>query len=217
MPENKTSNKRTKTLILVVAILVVICAIRITVAFLILAIGFFGGNHEEASDIANYDKTKIVENNWDDMDSLFLIFPDDTSKIKKGNFNSDVKSDMISSYGYIILEAFYEENDYLAEVKRISDISYDLKDVNWGKEEHKVQSIKYDDSMYKYPAYIASDGYCGGYEYALLDEDKNRIIYIHLSYPDLDELKDFSDYLKVDKESYNQLKKTSKENFTIYA
>ncbi len=43
MPENKTSNKRTKTLILVVAILVVICAIRMTVAFLILAIGFFGG------------------------------------------------------------------------------------------------------------------------------------------------------------------------------
>lgn len=176
-----------------------------------------GGNHEEASDISNYDKAKIVENNWDDMDSIFLIFPDDTTKIKEGNFNSDVKSDMISSYGYIILEALYEENDYLSEVKRISDISYDLKNVNWGKEEHKVQNIKYDDTMYNYPAYIASDGYCSGYEYALLDEESNRIIYIHLSYPDLDELKDYSEYLKVDKESYNQLKKTSKENFTIYA
>ena len=217
MSENKTSKKGTKVLILVVALLGGIYAIRMTVAFLILAIGFLGGNHEEASDIANYDKTKIVENNWDDMDSLFLIFPDDTSKIKKGNFNSDVKSDMISSYGYIILEAFYEENDYLSEVKRISDISYDLKNVNWGKEERKEQNIKYDDTMYNYPAYIASDGYCGGYEYALLDEDKNRIIYIHLSYPDLDELEDFSDYLKVDKESYKRLEKTSKENFTIYA
>ena len=49
---------------------------------------------------------------------------------------------MISSYGYIILEAFYEENDYLSEVKRISDISYDLKNVNWGKEEHKVHEQK---------------------------------------------------------------------------
>ena len=83
MPENKASKKGTKVLILVVALLGGIYAIRMTVAFLILTIGFLGGNHEEASDIANYDKTKIVENNWSDMDSLFLIFPDDTSKIKR--------------------------------------------------------------------------------------------------------------------------------------
>ncbi|WP_026515082.1 hypothetical protein [Butyrivibrio sp. LB2008] len=217
MLENIKGNKITKVLIWVAALLVGIYVIRLIVAFIIVSIGFLGGAHEEVSDIADYDKAKLVEDNWDDMDSLFLIFPDNTLKIEKGNFNSDVKSDLISSYGYMILEACYEETDYLSEVERISTISYDLKSVYLGNEEHKIQKIKYDDTMYNYPAYIACDGYCGGYEYALLDENDNRIIYIHLSYPVLDELQDYSDYLKVDKASYKQLEKTSKENFTIYA
>ena len=67
---------------------------------------------------------------------------------KNGKFASNIKTDLISSYGYIILEAYYEETDYLLEVNRLSEISYDLKNYYLGKEEHKVQKIKYDDDMY---------------------------------------------------------------------
>ena len=193
----------------------------IYVAWMAFVFGVMKTSSEKTSEmwsgIDNYDKAQIVKDNWDDMDSLFLIFPDDISKIKNGKFASNIKSDLISSYGYIILEAYYEETDYLLEVNRLSEISYDLKNYYLGKEEHKVQKIKYEDDMYNYPAYITSDGYCGGYEYALIDDNNNRVIYIHLSYPVLDEIQEFSDYLKIDKDSYSNLKETSKENFTIYA
>lgn len=205
---------------IVIAIVLIVISVRFIIAALMVggtAVADSIKPHEETTGIENYDKSQIVKDNYADMDSVFLIFPDSLSKVTKGDFISNIKSDMISSYGYIILEACYEEADFSEEVERISGISYNLKDVWRGKEEHKIQEIKYDDTMYNYPAYITSDGYCGGYEYALVDKENNRIIYIHLSYSSLGELQNYSDYLKVDKESYKRLEKTSKDNFTIYA
>ena len=205
---------------IVVVIVLFVVSMRFIIAAMIvggIAVADSLKPYEEMTGIENYNKSQIVKDNYADMDSVFLIFPDNTSKIKDGNYTSNIKSDLIDSNGYIILEACYEEADFWEEVKRISGISYDLKDVWYGKEEHKIQEIKYDDAMYNYPAYIASDGYRGGYEYALVDKENSRIIYIHLSYPSLGELQNYSDYLKVDKESYKRLEKTSKDNFTIYA
>ena len=52
---------------------------------------------EETTGIENYDKSQIVKDNYADMDSVFLIFPDSLSKVTKGDFISNIKSDMISS------------------------------------------------------------------------------------------------------------------------
>ncbi|SFU69198.1 hypothetical protein [Butyrivibrio sp. M55] len=217
MIEKKTNNKGTRYLVFALALLGVLYIIKLIASFFIIGISAIGGSQDNISDIDNYDKAKIIENNYADMNSLFLIFPDDTRDIKKGEYSLDTKTDAITTRGHIILDAYYDEDKYLSEVNRISEISYDLKDVWEGEEEHKVQKIRYDETMYNYPAYIACDGYRGGYEYALIDNDNNRIIYVHFSYPNLEEMKNYSDYLKVDKESYKQLEKSSKENFTIYA
>ena len=71
--------------------------------------------------------------------------------------------------------------------------------------------------MYNYPTFIASDGYCSGYEYALLDADNNTIIYVHLAYPDYDELSEYKDYLKKNKEAYDTGDGDTLDRFTIYA
>ena len=74
--------------------------------------------------------------------------------------------------------------------------------------------IKYDDSMYKYPAYIASDGYGDVYEYALMDAENDTIIYVLLSYPEYLNLSKYKDYTKRNKNDYKQ--NDSFNEFTIY-
>ena len=213
--KNKTNQKHGRGIIFLL-VLGCILSIGVVASYFVTTVGAKSSS-EPISGIENYDKQKIVQDNYSDMDSLFLIFPDDTEKIVNGDYISNTKTNLIDTQGYIILDAYYEEDDYLSEVERISGISYDLKDVWKGKEDHIVQEVRYDDAMYKYPAYIASDGYCGGYEYALADKENNRIIYVHLSYPNVDALKDYSDFLKNDAGSYKKQESTSKENFTIYA
>lgn len=71
--------------------------------------------------------------------------------------------------------------------------------------------------MYRYPAYIASDGFDYNYEYALIDKENNRIIYIHLSYPDYNKLKEFKDYLKINSKEYELDNGTVLDHYTIYA
>ena len=74
----------------------------------------------------------------------------------------------------------------------------------------------YDETMYNYPAYIASDGHGHAYEYALLDEDNDTIIYVALSYPKYVDLSDYEDYLKTDPDAYEDNGTSTLENFTIY-
>ena len=75
----------------------------------------------------------------------------------------------------------------------------------------------YDEDMYNYPAYIAIDGYCHNYEYALIDEANNRIIYVLLGYPNPDVLSEYSDYLKSDPSAYDLGNSTTLERFCIYS
>ena len=68
--------------------------------------------------------------------------------------------------------------------------------------------------MYNYPAIIASDGYSDAYEYALLDEKSDTIIYAALSYPEFYRMSKYKDYLKKSRSEY-QIGDTLGQ-FTIY-
>ena len=77
----------------------------------------------------------------------------------------------------------------------------------------------YDEESYNYPAYIASDGQSSVYEYALLDDDDNKIVYVYLSYPDSlingGHLVKYKDYLLKDLSSY-VFEGNTLERFSIY-
>ena len=62
--------------------------------------------------------------------------------------------------------------------------------------------LKYDDKSYEYPAYITIDGFSNKYEYALLDKNNLKIIYIYLSYPNINDI-NYNMYLKKDKSYYS--------------
>ena len=64
---------------------------------------------------------------------------------------------------------------------------------------------------------IASDGFDYSYEYALIDQENNRIIYMHLSYPDYSKLQEYKDFLKINSKEYDLENVTVLDHYTIYA
>jgi hypothetical protein len=128
-------------------------------------------------------RTKIIkENNIDnyleylndlqlnkDVHSKLYIFPSKINKEKTELFEYLRKESLFdgSYLFYIIIN--YDENEYNEEINRIKEVKKIFK---YG-EKYPIY-VEGD----KYPAYITiSDGY-DTYEYALLDEENNKIIYV---------------------------------------
>jgi len=100
---------------------------------------------------------------------------------------------------------------YREEVERLSQIECS----NSFKEDTVTQRVKYDTESYALPAYVTSDGFDSIYEYALVNEEANEISYILLSYPDVDDLIQYKEYLKVNALEYEM--EDALNQFTIYA
>jgi len=167
---------------------------------------------EVTQGIENYDKINMQEKYGADMDSEFLIFPDSVDNTIAVKYESEVKTGLFDSDGFFILEARYEETEFQNELRRLADITCEI--IYRGTS--ATNKIKYDEEMYKYPAYIASDGYDYVYEYALIDESNYRIVYITLSYPEYNKLQKYKDFLKINVDGYNHDNNVL-DNFTIYA
>ncbi|SHJ02320.1 zf-HC2 domain-containing protein [Pseudobutyrivibrio xylanivorans] len=167
--------------------------------------------------LSAYDKQKLIDENHSDLHSYFMVFPKDVKKVQEGSYTERLHTDIASTSGIVFLNATYSESDYEAEVERLSKISCTIKTQISKKEDEFTQEIMYDDSMYNYPAYIAADGNCGTYEYALLDEENHMITYVLVKYPDDEILRRYKDYLKKDRKSYDDSGTNTWEYFSIYA
>ncbi len=212
----KIVNKRKSSLIIIVfiggAFLIVL---KYVVSMVILfALLFFDYSHapEQVEGIKNYDKPYLVEQFSGDMTSNFFLFPDDLSNTEEADFWYEYKTGLLDTEGAFFLTAVYSDEEFSNELKRISEVTCTVND---GEKDH-TQSVIYDEEMYNYPAYIAIDGYTNNYEYALIDEDDNRIIYVLLGYPEYKELSYYGDYLKTDPTAYD-LRGNTLERFCIYA
>ncbi len=190
-----------KTVTIVFLALAIFIISRLVLVFGILGIGFFDYSipFQKTTGIENYDKFEIVEKYSGDMDSSFMVFPDSTENCADTEYASSIKTGLFDSDGYIILTAKYEEDDFEKELERLGNISCEVSTGN----KTVVNKIKYDETAYNYPAYIASDGYDYVYEYALIDRANSTIIYVLLSYPEYVDLDDYTDYLKKDADAYH--------------
>ena len=168
-------------------------------------------NHFEG--IENYDKKKLIEEFSGDMTSNFFLFPDDLSRAQEADFVYEYKTGLLDTDGWFFLTAKYSDEDYEAERERLSEVTctIDHKDI------HSVKSVIYDEEMYNYPAYIAIDGYTHNYEYALMDDANNTVVYVLLGYPDPDVLSEYRDYLKKDLSAYDLGNTSTLERFCIYS
>ena len=120
--------------------------------------------------IENYDKATMQEKYGADMDSGFLIFPESVDNAITAKYESKLKTGLFDTDGFFILEARYNETDFENEIRRLADITCEISYAGTSV----TNQIEYDEEMYKYPAYIASDGYDYVYEYALIDKANQR-------------------------------------------
>lgn len=82
----------------------------------------------------------------------------------------------------IYLQATYPKDIYEKEKERLSDIECTIKiNAEGDKVTNHIQCME---EQSPYPAYVAICDYDGIYEYALLDEDNCRIIYVYMQYCD---------------------------------
>ncbi len=160
-----------------------------------------------------YDKQYLIEEFSGDMTSHFFLFPDDLINTEDADFRYEYKVGLLDTDASFFLTATYSDEAFEAEVERISGITCTVND---GNEDH-TQAVIYDEDMYRYPAYIAIDGYCHTYEYALIDEANDRIIYVLTSYPDPEHLKEYSDFLKKDPKAYDLGNTSTLDRFCIYS
>lgn len=104
----------------------------------------------------------------------FIIFPENLDNISMDSeyYHADYKyRDGIEVY----LNAFYEKNEFEKEISRIEQISYKMHSSHAPK-----TVIKDNAELFNYVTYITVFNFGSVYEYACVDYENNRIIYIAL-------------------------------------
>ena len=218
--KNKTVTNTIKIGALIIVFIFIRYAVMIFLMLIYIVISIFDEAYKPVSGIENYDKTELVSENHSDLDSYFKVFPDDTANMVEATYVSKLPSNLVGTTGYTILEATYSKDDYDEELARLSNISLTIENGRVDSDEKITQDIMYDESMYAYPAYIAVDGNCGTYEYALLDESECKIIYVlvkYISEADIEEINAVGNYLKADTSEYEESGIETWKKFSIYS
>lgn len=145
--------------------IILICVfINVTVICLILIAYVFFHMDEikrnmKISDYSTY-YTKLINNS--DVHSKLSIFPDKIRKKQVVDFQylTNDKKNHSSYFFYLVMD--YDEDSYLKEYKRIN----------------KISSI-YEEKLSTSSIYITIYDSQGTYEYAILDEKEDKIIYVY--------------------------------------
>ncbi|MCR4793290.1 MAG: helix-turn-helix domain-containing protein [Lachnospiraceae bacterium] len=207
--------KFSTAIIVAVIALFIIALKRLAATMLLLTVLFIDVARPMSSvdGVERYDKQYFIEEFSGDLTSHFFLFPDDLSETLDADFHYKYKVGLLDTDASFFLVAEYSDEDFRAEVERISHVTCTVP----ANDTQYTQAVMYDEEMYNYPAYIAMDGYASTYEYALIDEAGNRIIYVLLSYPEYAKLLQYRDFLKKDPTAYVFSGTSSLENFCIYA
>ncbi len=155
-----------------------------------------------------YDKTFYLEKYGGDLNSNLYIFPDEIEGKEIVTFKSGLKTGFFDTDGYILLECRMSEEAFQQEIARLAALEATIE----FNGETYTNYVMYDEESYPYPAYITLDGFDSSYEYALLDEEAHRIIYLYISYPSMTNL-NYAKYLKKNLLSYTQ---SGLDSYTLY-
>ncbi|MBU3105811.1 zf-HC2 domain-containing protein [Clostridium gasigenes] len=182
--------KKIKKIILGTVIVVgisVVAYIMIIVAF--ISAPFFFYDKNETTNISDYREFDTIHNEEQCMWSFLYVFPEkinNPDKVKSYYYYCDNKGLFDNSY-QMYLESEFSEDEFKEEVKRLSEIKV--------KYEGDENSIVYNNNDFKYPAYVAiKDNDCT-YEYALVDDENNRVMYVYTRFMYESDIKFDKEYL----------------------
>ncbi len=160
--------------------------------------------------------------NWDghidyereEIESGLYIFPEDIAKAEDVKYLYYTALDYHSISDILIFaEITYSEEDYKTEKERIAGL--ECKIPLSENEQPVTKAVDYSEELFYYPAYVAIYGSNLSYEYALMDEENNRIIYIYSKLKDLNgTLPD--EYLPLEFIGKDMYENNSWDNLNIY-
>lgn len=194
-----------KKVIIVTVISIVVCVAMIAIIFAFT--NSMVGDVERSSD-------KIEEYGEWDLDEKYTslsIFPAEvpasaTDVVYRYKYQSGYNRPMCQIY----LECVLDQQDYDAEVQRLSTLSYTTLD---GQTNH----VQFEKGAFIYPAYVTMMGYDFGYEFALVNEDAKTIIYIFTMNIVERDVNFNEDYLPEDfMEDFDDFTVDALDRFTMY-
>ncbi len=155
-----------KKVIIVTAVSILLCVAMIAI-ILVFTHSMVGDVDVSTDDIQDYGK-------WDlsrDYTNL-SIFPAEvpasaTEVMYRYKYQSGYNRPMCQIY----LECKLEQQEFQAEVERLSSLSYTTA-------AGQTNSVQYNTTDFSYPAYVTMLGYDFAYEYALVMEQDQTIVYI---------------------------------------
>ena len=178
-------------------------------AAIAMAFSLTGCFPEKRTGAESYDKSYYISKYGGDLRSNLSVFPDTVEKQRVNFFKSSLLTGLFDTDGYILLEYRCDEAQMAEEEERLSSISFTITHPDG---QTFTNNILYDPHSYAYPAYIATDGFGSTYEYALIDREGSRIIYVFGTYV-MPYQFPYKDYLKKDLSGY---KKDALQGFTVY-
>ena len=174
-----------------------------------MAFSLTGCMPEKRSGAEHYDKSYYIHKYGGDLDSNLSVFPDTVEADRVKLYESSFGEGLFDTDGYMILEYCCDGEQIAAEEERLQTISMTIKHYDG---QTFINYVKYDDKSYPFPAYITNDGFGSTYEYALIDRDGGRIIYVYGAYV-IPNSFPYKDCLKTDLSAYIA---DSLKAFTVY-
>lgn len=156
--------------------------------------------------------TGHIENEGTDIRSGLLIFPDTLEGLQDVEYQYSCKEGTLDNSYFIYLSATYAEDAYRTEKERLSNIQCTVKLPN----KTVNNAIEYSKTLFYYPAYVAVYNTNMSFEYALTDDENNRIRYVYIKlYEGADYLTE--EYLPLEFKGKSMLNyDTSWQNQNIY-
>lgn len=130
------------------------------------------------TDSNEYLKTQgHITNEGTDIRSGLFIFPESIENHENSEYEYYCKRGVLDNSYMIFLKTSYTNKEaYELELKRIADISCSIN-TSAGTILNKIQ---YAEDLFEYPAYVTIYNTNMSFEYALIDEENNSVIYVYL-------------------------------------
>ena len=149
----------------------------------LIFVAFFGcmylspDSHYHTEDPAEYLQISgHITNEGMELRSGLFVFPESIEGLEDAEYHYTADYDGFFVDYMIYLKAAYSDEEYAAEVERLSSITCTVKT----PDETVVNSVLYSEDLFNYPAYITIYNCDLSHEYALLDEANNTIVYVYV-------------------------------------
>lgn len=160
--------------------------------------------------------------NWDghidyereEIESGLYIFPGDISKAEKVEYFYYTALDYHSISNILIFaEVTYSEEEFRTERGRIAGLECEITLSE--NEQLVTKAVVCSEELFSYPAYVAIYGSNLSYEYALVDEENRRIVYVYAKLKDLNGIVP-DEYLPIAFIGKDMYENNSWDNINIY-